>query len=411
MNQIARPTTISNDWDRRGLPAWTYHNKALYEVEMEEVFLKYWQVVGHINNVAKPGDYMTFDLGSERAFVVRGNDGTLRAFHNLCRHRGSRVVTGDSGHCKNALVCPFHGWVYNLDGTLRGAAQPNSYPALDKHEFGLRSIEMEVWMGFIFIRFIPGPQPSVAQHLAPYVPEFAHHAPEEMVPTGKVWASELPVNWKSVVDVDNEGYHVAMAHPALQDLYGFTYTDIPYGSGLKVSKGTFKPNSGRLWSVKNYTKFSTPRDGLPEDRCDLWAYYGMFPNTVFVTTPETIQFYQELPVDMNRTIVRGITYKYPNENRQQRAARYLSYRIDLATYAEDTQLSIWSNESMKSSAFENFHLSDNERFVRAHHDELRSILPVFNLTHAPVAEELAEISANMKSTSSQEQKSSQGVQQ
>jgi phenylpropionate dioxygenase-like ring-hydroxylating dioxygenase large terminal subunit len=127
----------SNDWDRRGLQGWTYHNEALLKLEMSEVFLTHWQIVGHISNVPKNGDYITFDLGPERAVVVRGEDGILRAFHNLCRHRGSRVVTGESGHCKNAMVCPFHGWVYNLDGTLRGAAQPKSYPALDKSQFGL----------------------------------------------------------------------------------------------------------------------------------------------------------------------------------------------------------------------------------------------------------------------------------
>jgi carnitine monooxygenase subunit len=399
----------NNDWDRRGLPGWTYHNEALLALEMAEVFLTHWQVVGHMNDVAKPGDYMTFDLGTERAFVVRGTDGTLRAFHNLCRHRGSRVVTGDKGHCKNALVCPFHGWVYNLDGTLRGAARPDSYPVLDKHQFGLRPIELEIWMGFVFIRLKPGPQPSVAEQLAPYAPEFAQHKPETMVASGKVWSSELPVNWKSVRDVDNEGYHVAMAHPALQDLYGFTYQDIDYGPGLRVSKASYKPDAGRYWSVRNYVKFSSPNESLPAERRQLWAYYGLFPNSVFITTPETIQFYQELPVDTNRTTVRGITYKYPAESRVQRAARYLSYRIDRTTYAEDTQLSIWSNESMKSSAFENFHLSDHERFVRAHHDELRATLPIYNLAKAPTAGEMTEVNSKMRLSSNQKSKASQGA--
>ena len=123
-----KSATKANDWDRRGLPGWTYHNQALHELEVEDVFLRHWQVVGHINDVAKPGDYMAFDLGNERAFVVRGADGQLRAFHNLCRHRGSRIVTGTSGQCKNAMVCPFHGWVYNLDGTLRGAARLTATP-------------------------------------------------------------------------------------------------------------------------------------------------------------------------------------------------------------------------------------------------------------------------------------------
>ncbi len=389
-------STGKNDWDRRGLPGWTYHNEALHELEMEEIFLSHWQIVGHVSNVPKRGDYMTFDLGPERAFVVRGADGELRAFNNLCRHRGSRVVTGDMGHCRNALVCPFHGWVYNLDGTLRGPAQPNGYPDLAKHEFGLRSVEMNVWMGFIFIRFKPGPQPSVGAYLTPYVQEIGQHRPEDMVPAGKVWASEIPVNWKSVRDVDNEGYHVAMAHPALQDLYGFTYHDIDYGPGLRVSKGTFKPDAGRLWSVRKYVNFSTPHEALPEERRNLWAYYGLFPNSVFITTPETIQFYQELPVGINKSVVRGMTYRYANESRRQRVARYLSYRIDRATYAEDTQLSIWSNESMKSSAFENFHLSDHERFVRAHHDDLRAILPVMNLDAPPPPAAMKDVNLGLR---------------
>ena len=71
----------------------------------------------------------------------------------MCRHRGSRVVADSQGTCKNALVCPFHGWVYNLDGTLRGAARPRSFPDLDKTEFGLMPLDLEIWMGFIFIRF------------------------------------------------------------------------------------------------------------------------------------------------------------------------------------------------------------------------------------------------------------------
>jgi len=393
-----RPSSKANDWDRRGLPAWTYDNEALHALEVSDIFLTHWQIVGHVSDVAAPGSYMTFDIGKERTVIVRDQDGTLRAFHNLCRHRGSRVVAGERGQYKNALVCPFHGWVYNLDGTLRGAAQPNSYPSLDKHEFGLRSVELEVWLGFIFIRFKPGQQSSVAQYLAPYTQEMALYQPETMVPAGPVWSAELPVNWKSVRDVDNEGYHVAMAHPALQDLYGFTYHDLFYDNDLRVSKGTYKPGAGRLWSVRNYVKLSQGQDSLPAERHTLWAYYGLFPNSVFITTPETVQFYQELPIDANRSLVRGITYRYPTESRRQRLARYLSQRIDRATYAEDTQLSIWSNESMKSLAFENLYLSDHERFVRAHHDQLRQLLPVVTLDQPPAATDMKRINDGLKKT-------------
>lgn len=393
MNSLAR-----NDWDRRGLPAWTYHNPALLQLELAELFLTHWQIAGHVNDLPQPGNYLTFDLGSERAVILRGTDGHLRAFHNLCRHRGSRVATGDRGSCKNALVCPFHGWVYNLDGTLRGPARPESYPVLDKKEFGLRPVEMEIWHGLIFVRFRKGPQPSVAELLQPFDTELSQYRSAEMVPSmpGKVWSSELDVNWKSARDVDNEGYHVAMAHPALQDLYGATYRDSHMAGGINISRGTFRMNTGRRWSVRNYTKIAGGPDWLPPGLKTTWSYFGIFPNNVIIATPETIQFYQELPMGVNRAKLRGISYRHPVEDRRQRLARYLSARIDRETYAEDTQLAIWSNESMKSSAFEGFYLSDLEQLVRAYHDRLRIVLPVVNLDQPPPDAEMAEINATMR---------------
>ncbi|MFZ1341481.1 MAG: Rieske (2Fe-2S) protein, partial [Paracoccaceae bacterium] len=119
-----RSLPIPNDWDRSGLPAWTYSSPELFDLERDQVFLNHWQVVGHECDIPAPGDWLAFDILGERAVVMRGADGQVRAFHNLCRHRGARVVDGAQGQCRGAVVCPFHGWVYNLDGTLRGAAQP-----------------------------------------------------------------------------------------------------------------------------------------------------------------------------------------------------------------------------------------------------------------------------------------------
>src|SRR5690606_11071762 len=86
---------IPNDWDRSGLPAWTYHSEALFRLERDNVFLNHWQVAGHVNDIPAPGDWLAFDILGERAVVMRGQDGEVRAFHNLCRHRGARVVDGE----------------------------------------------------------------------------------------------------------------------------------------------------------------------------------------------------------------------------------------------------------------------------------------------------------------------------
>ena len=198
-----------------------------------------------------------------------------------------------------------------------------------------------------------------------------------------IWVGDNPVNWKSIRDVDNEGYHVAMAHPALQDLYGFTYHDEPYVNGLSKSEGHFTPSEGRRWAVRNYKKFSKPQDHLPEKLHKTWNYYGIFPNAVIATTPETVLFYQEFPDSVGNTTQRMSTYRNPAEDRQQRVARYLASRIDRETVEEDQQLTEWSNESMQSAHFEGFYLSDLEYGVRSHHDHLRALLPVYNLEQSP----------------------------
>lgn len=387
---------VPNDWDRGGLPGWTYHSPAMFALERERLFLTHWQIAGHVCDIPNPGDWLAFDLLGERAVVMRGADGVVRAFHNLCRHRGARVVDGDRGHCKGAIVCPFHGWVYNLDGSLRGAAQPDSFGEMRREAFGLKPIEMETFHGFIFLRFSSGPQPAVARLLAPFDADFRSYGMEGLVPVSRmVWSSTLPVNWKSVRDVDNEGYHVAMAHPGLQELYGRTYRDLNLENGLSISIGWYGDVPGRGWSVRNYVKLSPPRPELPEHLQRAWTYYGLFPNAVFAATPEGVQFYQDLPISPTETRLTGRLYRWPQESRAARVARYLSYRIDRDTSAEDRQLSIWSNESMRSSAFEGFHLSDLEYGLRRHHDGLRRLMPVMRLAEAPDEGRIAALNDEM----------------
>jgi phenylpropionate dioxygenase-like ring-hydroxylating dioxygenase large terminal subunit len=267
---------------------------------------------------------------------------------------------------------------------------------MDRSKFGLKPLELQSFHGFLFLRFRAGPQPDVAALLAPYDADFAAYKACEIMPAGA--RSEdivLPVNWKSVRDVDNEGYHVAMAHPALQDLYGRTYRDLFLDNGLSISIGEFGDAPPRRWSVARYLKHHEPQDWLPPHLAKSWTYYGLFPNAVIAFTPEAIQFYQEVPIAIDQTALRGRMYRRPHESRRMRAARYLAYRIDRETSGEDQQLSIWSNESMMSEAFDDFHLSDLEYGVRAHHDGLRDVLPVVTLDDAPPEEDIATTCAEM----------------
>ena len=387
---------IPKEWDRGGLPPWTYHSDELTRLETDVLFRRHWQLACHVSDVPAPGDWVAFDLAGERALVLRGADGRVRAFHNLCRHRGSRVVAGSRGRCERMITCPFHGWRYNLDGTLRGPAFPDSLPKLDRAEHGLKPIGLDFWMGFVFVRFLPGDQPPVSRVLARHDAEVAPYGTGGMVPAaGEFWTQEIAVNWKAVRDVDNEGYHVPEAHPGLQDLYGGNYYDEPLIDGTTRSFGEFTGRPGRRWSVRHYKKMLPERIGLPLPNRRAWLYVGLFPNTVIALYPDSTLFYQEYPLGARRTVQRGATYRYREESRALRLSRYLSERIDRYTGREDTRLIEWTWEAMESSGFDGIVLSDREYLVRSYHDALRARLPVMTLEHAPARGTAAETNARM----------------
>ena len=384
-------------WDRNGLPSWTYFNQELFELESEELFRKHWQIACHTSDIPKKGDYITFDLVGERALIIRDQEDRIRSFHNVCRHRGSRVVDSIQGHCKKVITCPFHGWSYNLDGSLRGAAKAKTFPEFDSEKLGLKSLEMEIWNGFVFVRFKPGPQPSVAKLLERFDGEvasftdggFLQIAPIEITPVENL-------NWKSIRDVDNEGYHIARAHPSLNDLYGNNYYDEPFINGVSRSYAPFNECSAKLWSVRHYKKLV---ENLKSPYCHLpraWLYIGVFPNFVLGFYPDSIIFYQEIPFSVKETAIRGATYRRRDEDRTMRLARYLSERIDATAVQEDKQLSLWSYEAMKSSAFEGIILSDLEYGVRTHHDALREVLPVMCLEKKPPKGSILDTNYSLK---------------
>lgn len=378
MNALSPPEIRPLD-DRSGLPAWSYVSEEMLALEKEALFRRHWQLICHVNDVPRAGDYMACDIAGERALVIRGRDGTVRAFHNLCRHRGSRVVADDKGHCRSAIICPFHGWAYNLDGTLRGAAQPDTFPTLDPVRFGLKPLEMDIWHGFVFVRFKPGPQPPMSQVLARFEDEVAPYDLGALLPDGNGIALEtIAANWKCVRDVDNEGYHVPIAHPGLADLFGRNYFDEPFRDGAARSFSTFRDGTPKLWSVRRYLDILPPHPDLDEVHQRAWLYIGVFPNYVIGIYPDSVIFYQEFPTGVGSTVQRSACYRRPDEDRRLRLARYLSGRIDRITSKEDQQLIEWCWEAAFSSGYDGVYLSDLENGVRSYHDELRRHFPVLD---------------------------------
>jgi carnitine monooxygenase subunit len=200
-----------------------------------------------------------------------------------------------------------------------------------------------------------------------------------------------------VRDVDNEGYHVPVAHPTLQDLYGQRYHDETHRAGVSRSLGTLNEGPGRFWSVRHYRKILPKVEHLPEANQRAWLYIGLFPNTVLSFYPDQIGFYQEFPLGVDRTVQRAAYYALPDASREMKLARYLTKRIDRVTGREDTQLIVWSWESMQSSGFAGFILSDLEAGVRSYHDQLRRLIPVFGQPDEPAAGSVDQINTALGS--------------
>ena len=168
------------------------------------------------------------DVVGERALIVRGKDGVVRGFHNLCRHRGQPRRRRQPGHLQEraGLPVPRLGLQSRRHAARRGPSALLPRARQDRvRPDAARPRNLD---GLHLLPLPQGPQPSVAELLKPIEAEIAHYQSAEMVPSWGIWTQKTPVNWKSVRDVDNEGYHVAMAHPALQDLYGATYFDEPF---------------------------------------------------------------------------------------------------------------------------------------------------------------------------------------
>ncbi|HIO00393.1 MAG TPA: Rieske (2Fe-2S) protein, partial [Alphaproteobacteria bacterium] len=154
------------------LPSWCYTNPSFYQREVEQIFLKHWNFAGRVDQLSNSGDFMTLDFFGESVILVRGKDNVIRAFANVCRHRSARLLEGE-GNCRT-IVCPYHSWVYGLDGSLLRMKGMEETRNFNPEENALRKLRTEVWAGFIFVSFNPDINPldeylgNLPEHFKPY---------------------------------------------------------------------------------------------------------------------------------------------------------------------------------------------------------------------------------------------------
>jgi phenylpropionate dioxygenase-like ring-hydroxylating dioxygenase large terminal subunit len=366
--------------DGWSLPAWTYRDPEFFELEKERVFAPAWQIVCHESDVPKPGDWHALEYIGESVIVVRGKDRTLRAFANVCRHRGSRLVDGPSG-CAQKLVCPYHAWTYDLDGALVGVPDGASYPGLDKRHHGLAPVSLEVWNGFVFVRLVDG-GPSIAEMMAPYQAMIAPYRFEDLRALGRVTLRQREVNWKNIGDNYSDGLHIPVAHPGLTRLFGRSY-GVEAEQHVDRMWGEMRDQPSANWSERAYQNLLPEVRHLPEDSQHTWLYFKLWPNIAFDIYPDQVDFMQWLPVSASESLIREISYAVPDERREMRAARYLNWRINRQVNAEDTALVARVQQGMTSRTFAMGPLSDKEVCLRHFCRRMRDLIPAARQPDCP----------------------------
>jgi phenylpropionate dioxygenase-like ring-hydroxylating dioxygenase large terminal subunit len=369
------------DSEAQSLPAWIYHDAEFFEREKQSIFRQAWQVVCHLSDIPRPGDFYTFEFLGESVLVVRAEDGEVRAFHNVCRHRAARLLDGPQGHCSGRITCPYHAWTYALDGRLIGVPGRDSFAGLDTARHGLVALEHEVFLGFVFVRFAPG-LPSVREMAAPYAAELAPYRMESLLPMGRVSLRPRAVNWKNVADNFSDGLHINVAHPGLTRLFGQGY-GVEARPWIDKMWGVMRDVPSSNWSERMYQKLLPAIEHLPPERQRLWTYFKLWPNVAFDIYPDQIDFMQFVPLSPTQTMIREISYVHPDSRREMRAARYLNWRINRCVSREDKALIERVQAGMASSSYTFGPLADGEVCLRSFAQRLRTLIPESALPRPP----------------------------
>ena len=367
--------------DGFGLPGWIYHDADFLRAEKERIFAGSWQIICHLSDIPRAGDYHTLDFLGESLVAVRGRDSAVNAFFNVCRHRAARLLDGSAGHCPGRIVCPYHAWTYALDGSLSAIPRRKEFADFSLDRYPLKAVETEVYRGFVFVRLQPG-LPSVAEMLAPYDAELAQYRLEELQPLGRVTLRIRQVNWKNVTDNYSDAMHIAVAHPGLTRLFGRSY-GVQAQRWVDKMWGRLRDTPSPQLSERLYQAVLPKALHLPDAHQRLWTYFKLWPNVAFDIYPDQVDFMQMLPISATETLVREIAYAHPDERREMRVARYLNWRINRRVSVEDKALIERVQAGMGSRSFAPGPLGSSEVALRSFARRLRELIPESSLARAP----------------------------
>ncbi|MGH7525077.1 MAG: aromatic ring-hydroxylating oxygenase subunit alpha [Gemmatimonadales bacterium] len=282
----------------RTLPREYYTSPDIFAEETERIFYRRWLCVGREDRLPGAGDYFLQDVGKESIIVLRDRAGDFRAYYNVCRHRGTRLCEEHTGRFADKIQCPYHAWVYGLDGRLIGAPSTSDLEGFDKAEWPLFSVPVESWEGFLFINLAEEPKPF-EQAFEALRGRFSRFN----LPTLKVARTieyDVKANWKLLFQNYSECYHCGPVHPPLAKITPPTsgendLTEGPFTGGFMVMTHGHESltMSGRSCGVVV--------GELPDEDLNRVYYYAIFPNMLLSLHPDYVMFHMLRPKATDRT--------------------------------------------------------------------------------------------------------------
>ena len=376
-----------------------------YELERDAIFCKTWLNVGRVEQLPRKGSYFTRELEAARTsvIIVRDTNDEVRAFYNICRHRGNKLVWNDfpneetSGFCRQ-FTCKYHGWRYGLEGELTFVQQEDEFFNLDKSDYGLAPVRAEVWEGFIFVNLDSNDTTSLQEYLGPMGKGLEGYPFDKMTQVHK-YRAEVGSNWKLFIDAFAEFYHAPVLHAQQavseesRKLQSFGYEALAYeieGPHAMVSSwGGMAPPKDlnmvkpieRVLRSGLFGAWDAPDIGLEEfppgmnpARHPAWGMdsFLFFPNFMILPWKTNwVLTYHYWPTSYNTHIFEGTAYFVPPQNATERLRQELAVVTFKEYSLQDGNTLEATQKMLESRIITEFPLNDQEVLLRHLHTTVR----------------------------------------
>jgi Rieske 2Fe-2S family protein len=283
------------------LPPAAFVDPAVLEWEIDNVFSG-WVCLGHSSAIGEPGSWLMREIGPSSVFAMTGGDGTVRAFLNVCRHRGARLVEETEGRVRRRIQCPYHAWSYDLDGSLVAAPHMDEVENFDRGCFGLIEVRSAVVGGLVLVD-LGGEAPEPADHVGDLLGFLDRwHVGSLQRARGTVY--EVQANWKGIAENYNECLHCPGVHPELNALSDYRSGDSQFGAG-RWCGGSMTLNEGAdtMGTGEGHATNRPPISGLDEREANSVYYFSLFPNALVSLHPDYVMLHTLWPKAPDRTEV------------------------------------------------------------------------------------------------------------